>query len=383
MDILKNLLTFSALSLFMTSCYTDFEPDIHDDPVLCLNAVIECDKPFSVTVSRTWRYSEGWPSYGFATGGSVDILVRDATLTLFADGKEVEEIVYKEYDPFDPSGNSEFGYLFSYRPHEREELKIVAKSKTYGEASASVVIPRKIEIEKISNNISEVEPYSYSVGYTPDRDNIEGLRIGFNDSFKVTFTDTPGVTNYYRILAEAVNPAKVSSGEYLYDWLGEPEERYYFSKFFFNHLSNDMEPVLSEHLDVFDKMMGASTTWFSVFSDRQIEGKTYSLSLGLEYASIETDNPKELETLYNIGIRIRLMNISESYYNWFIYDWQQSESTVGNLAQIGVGNAVYPYSNVSTGAGIVAAFSESTKVLSYSGLLKEETERFNRREPTE
>ena len=199
--------------------------------------------------------------------GSVDILVRDATLTLFADGKEVEEIVYKEYDPFDPSGNSEFGYLFSYRPHEGEELKIVAKSKTYGEASASVVIPRKIEIEKISNNISEVEPYSYSVGYTPDRDNIEGLRIGFNDSFKVTFTDTPGVTNYYRILAEAVNPAKVSSGEYLYDWLGEPEERYYFSKFFFNHLSNDMEPVLSEHLDVFDKMMGASTTWFSVFSD--------------------------------------------------------------------------------------------------------------------
>ncbi len=88
MAILKNLLTFSALSLFMTSCYTDFEPDIHDDPVLCLNAVIECDKPFSVTVSRTWRYSEGWPSYGFATGGSVDILVRDATLTLFADGKK-------------------------------------------------------------------------------------------------------------------------------------------------------------------------------------------------------------------------------------------------------------------------------------------------------
>ncbi len=63
------------------------------------------------------------------------------------------------------------------------------------------------------------------------------------------------------------------------------------------------------------------------------------------------------------GYIITLHTISKSYYEWSAYSWQKDNGFTSDLSDLGLSEPLWGYSNVSTGAGVVAAQSESTYTL--------------------
>ncbi|MDE6693171.1 MAG: DUF4249 domain-containing protein, partial [Muribaculaceae bacterium] len=70
-----HILLLSLVAL--TSCYTDFEPDLKSTPVVCINSLITAGDSIHVEVTRTWRYSEGDPLV------KLDVMLRDAEVSLY------------------------------------------------------------------------------------------------------------------------------------------------------------------------------------------------------------------------------------------------------------------------------------------------------------
>lgn len=65
-----------------------------------------------------------------------------------------------------------------------------------------------------------------------------------------------------------------------------------------------------------------------------------------------------------------LNTVSKSYYNWAIYKWNADNGINGDLADIGLAESKWGYSNVSTGAGVVAAQSTSEVTIDLKNFLK-------------
>ena len=70
-------------------------------------------------------------------------------------------------------------------------------------------------------------------------------------------------------------------------------------------------------------------------------------------------NPSDLEGPKEYGVVITLRHINEAYYKHVISVWEANDALVGSLGGVGLANPVYPYSNVSTGAGVVATYGVS------------------------
>ena len=62
--------------------------------------------------------------------------------------------------------------------------------------------------------------------------------------------------------------------------------------------------------------------------------------------------------------------MSQSYYNWAVYRWNVDEGITGDLSDIGLAESKWGYSNVSTGAGVVAAQSFSKATVNLKEFLK-------------
>ncbi len=69
-----------------------------------------------------------------------------------------------------------------------------------------------------------------------------------------------------------------------------------------------------------------------------------------------------------------LASVSQSYYNRAIYVWQRDSGVLGDLGDLGFADPMWGYSNVSTGAGVVAARSYATCTLNLHDFLKESIE---------
>lgn len=344
---------YSLGAISLSSCYTDFDPKIESDPVLCMNSIIETGCPIKVELSRTWVWTEkDFPHY---------IYVRDATVELYINGELKDTMEFTEYGPQNPYGNPDIGYFSDVCPRAGDEVRLVAVSKELGEAEATVVMPQEVPIEKVdveTTSVDETEA-SYATFF----------RI--NQYFSVWFTDPASDVNYYRLLMKPVNPEPVGTDIFYEDYDGTMRERIYASQLTFDRISHDNEPLFSEHESVLDVIFGSSSTWFSLFSDRSISGQSYPLQLEMERGSLITYNPEEIESLYDVRLRFTLYNVSASYYNWFIYDWYRNESIQGALGDAGLAETIIPCSNVSTKAGIVAACTPSAFEISYRDFLKE------------
>ena len=115
------------------------------------------------------------------------------------------------------------------------------------------------------------------------------------------------------------------------------------------------EPIFGEHVGIFEEMMGASSEGFTFFTDRQFNGKSYTLHLLFDNASyhIHTNNP--IDDYFDYNMVVRLSSVSQSYYNWASYVWYVNESSVSDYTALGFGDPIWGYSNVSTRAGVLAA----------------------------
>lgn len=311
MAILRYFIYFLPL-LLATACNEEFDPGIDTRPVLCLNSLITPGEPVEVQVTHTWVYND--------EKSEKDHSVSDATVTVFANGVAVGA---------------------DYLPGQGDRIRIVAESPAYGNASAEVTVPFSTPVGdvRVSPSVTDTGYYEYdSVHY-----------VTFDLNIEMDINDPGAADNFYRFGCESFSPVFT-------DYLSGME----------NHMLSlgefqyDMEPVFKEHVGMFETVMGDyEDTRFVFFTDRQFSGKTYTLHLNFSDCQYRVKSPEYDESFLDCGVDLYLFTVSRSFYNWAVYKWHVDDGILGDFSDIGLAEQKWGYSNVSTGAGVVAAQSTS------------------------
>lgn len=346
MDILnRHILLLPAVLLGLTGCYTEFEPDIDSPSVLCLNSMITAGEPVAVSVTHTWRYSSGY--------GDVydDMAVPDASVSLFVNGAHVGDMTYV-------TGDRKFHSSYTPAPGDTVELR--ANAPVYGAAEAMVVVP-------VPTPVDSVEWAASAYGFWYDEYGQDGFSAQFSVTLdmKTFITDASGSDNYFKINWSTYTPV-----------LDEYFDRYVYPqvRFWLGDFDYEAEPLFSEHVGVMESVLGSDSYGFTAFSDRQFSGRTYPLRLRFATGSYSVTAPRFDDALCDVKVELKLESISQGYYNWLIYDWQDSDGIIGSLGDVGFAEGLVGYSNVSTGAGVVAARATSSYVISLGEFIKKQIE---------
>jgi len=311
---------FPILSaMLLTGCYENFNPATGTKSVLCLNALVTAGEPVTVDVSRTWMFNDKTAEFNHD--------VRDASVVIFANGHIADS---------------------DYLPEEGDKIRIVAESPTYGTATAEVTVPFAAPIGKVTVKpvVTDIwkgdEEFSHYETFAD---------VTFNLNIEMEVVDPADVANYYHFGYGSFSGTMDNDGE-----LAAPDR----DAFSIGRLEYDAEPIFKEHVGVFETVMGNDEgTDFVCFTDRQFSGKTYALHLNFTDNVFRVKSRKYDESLLECGVVLCLTTVSQSYYNWAVYKWNADEGIIGDLSDIGLAESMWGYSNVSTGAGVVAARSSA------------------------
>lgn len=321
------------LPLMLAGCYQDFSPTTDTTPVLCLNSIITAGEPIEVDVTRTWTFND--PS------GARDHKVDDATVTVYANGEPQSA---------------------SYIPAEGDEIRIVAESPKYGSAEATVTVPVAVPVtvRKFNGVVTDLWRHY---------DDYMAADLDFDLYVTLDVKDLPGDDNYFKL---DYNWSYLSDDEpdYVEPGVSRPLQIY----FSLGALDYEAEPIFQEHIGAFESIMGSDDTMGLVFTDRQFSGKTYPLHLKFRNSHYRVNSQSYDESFYDCSLTFMLASVSQSYYNRAIYVWQRDSGVLGDLGDLGFADPMWGYSNVSTGAGVVAARSYSTCTLDLHDFLKESIE---------
>lgn len=331
-----------ASLLFLSSCYTNFEPDIKSNPVVCINSLLTAGEKIKVEVTRTWRYSEGTPTVG------LDISLKEAEVYLYVNDKLEEKLVLRFHSDYGsgilfnrPDNGVNSYFAAQYIPKSGDKIKIVAIDKTYGEAFAEVAIPYPVEIDEVETKITKLNS-------SFDQDN-DIYSAEFDMMLSVKFTDPISISNYYIF--------DMQTGAFIHQ---NSEDGQYLPSAESVRIDPDygFEPLFSEHITPLETIITDTYGLYTVFSDRQISGKQYSLEVPLS-GSYRCDYSNHPGLDQKPLLNIEFGHISNAYYNYMMSLWANTEGISGALGGVGLGDAVFEFSNVSTGAGIVAAKANS------------------------
>lgn len=333
MDILKFLRKISAVGMaaaVLAGCTKEFEPDLSEPPVLCLNSLMAVGEPFEATLTRTWRYSDGYV-YEIA-----DLKVSDGTVALEVNGRHVADMICD-----DASGT----YRCDYRPAPGDIVTVAASSPSYGDAKATITIPRVTTIE-----LASCTPRFGIDTYTDLDGNTVATNITGSIDITLRIRDAAG-TDYYQAAwsdAMADGTPDYTGEEIVYFTVGTPDF--------------DAEPLFSEHISALEAVFGSDAYGFTVFTDRSFDGRERTVRLLFENARVNFPDVATPDAVAPGTCRftVSLRNISESLYNWYLRDWQDTDGIVGTLAGIGFAETICGYSNVSSRAGIVSATATSS-----------------------
>ena len=321
MAILRYIIPILSVFL-LTGCYEDFNPEIDTKPVLCLNSLITVGEPIEVDVTHTWMFNDEKSERNHD--------VKDAVVTILANGRIVGA---------------------DYLPKEGDQIRIVAESPTYGTATAEVIVPfatpiGKVKVSPVVKNIWNDEEDFFNYEMSTD--------ITFNLNVEMDVNDPGGADNYYH---------------FGYGCFGSDTDG--SSTLYIGQFEYNSEPIFKEHIGVFETVMGNDEdTEFVFFSDRQFSGKAYTLHLNFSDNSFHVKSQEYDESLLECGVNLYLTTVSKSYYNWAVYKWNVDEGITGDLSDIGLAESKWGYSNVSTGAGVVAAQSSSRFTIDLKEFLK-------------
>lgn len=345
-----NRIILAALSgLALTGCFSDFEPDIESTPVLCLNSLIVAGEPVQVSLTRTWRWSEGSPTDGY------DITVNDAEVSLIVNGEFVETLKYVEKEEPDygmPFYSTTVQYESQYAPVSGDHVELRAVSPTYGEAVAEVTVPQPVPIDKVEVTVRDFSDWSHVwVG-----------NYQMSLSFRVWFSDPADAANYY--IFDAGNSPGIFS-----DAPGDERNMAYMQSCFFDFSG---EPLFTEHVSALESVF-SETSGYTIFTDRQIAGKSYPLTVSADNIDYIYHNPGNDPALEDFSINLTLGSISDSYYYHVLSVWVANDGIPGILGGVGLGEPVYAASNVSTGAGVVAAVARSTRQVKLLDIVEQQT----------
>lgn len=308
----------------MTGCYRDFTADVKSMPVLCINSLITAGEPIDVSVTHTWTYTDveiikDKDNYYGGYETRYDNEVTDAIIEIYANN------ILQTDD---------------YIPQEGDLIRIVATSKKYGRAEGEVTVPVSIPIESLTWN---AEIVSAKVG-TDFWNEPSFFTVESDLQAKVSLYDPSGIENYYNINCRP-------------EYNDDPDLEPYFSV---GSLNYESEPIFSEHIGMIDVVTGNDSYGFTFFTDRQFSGERYTLNLQFENMEIQTSNiPPEVYD-FDWSIYFELSAVSKSYYDLVNYEWHAQDGSIADLGNMGLGDPMWGYSNVSSGAGVIAAQSKST-----------------------
>ncbi len=341
MAILKKLYIL-VFPLILTSCYEDFNPKIDTDPVLCLNSLITAGNPIEVRVSHTWLYTDD--------DGRNDHSVSDARIDIFANGELVEA---------------------DYIPQEGDRIRIHASSLKYGEAEAEVTVP-------VATRVSDTD-------FTVKIDDIwmlwtEGwglnAKIEFGIRMLMDLADNGDTDDFHRLTYQTFSGDVIMTDGYDSDTSRQNYGRTTYSSNLSEGQFEALDPVFYEFTDPFeDVMYGSYYTMF--FSDRLFNGTAKTLTFGFSPCFFTLSGWKGDPEALECGWDIRLYTISESYYNWLAYSDRSSGIIFGDFEDFGMADPIWGYSNVSTGAGVVAAQSSVDVRVDLKNVLKKILEEEN------
>lgn len=341
MAILKNIFLFISLLLLTTGCFSDFEPDLKSVPVLCMNSNISAGDTVVLQLTRTWRWSD-------PTVDEQNIIVDDAEVRLYVNDEFIETLHFAEIPPMSdyPGSYDEptHGYRSGYVAKEGDCIKLTAHSEKYGDAWAEVTVPESIDISHVDYDVVSFSSFSRGSYH----------RYNFGLNMLIWFTDRASTTDYYEFSESGTIPDR-----YYIPVPGQDNDEECFASFTYFHVDYDKEPLFTEHVSALESAI--SDTWgYSIFSDRQISGKSYPLHISIRDLYYNINNPENNPELETASIDFHLDVISRSYYNHVMSVWAHNDGINGVLGDVGLADPVWDASNVSTGAGVVAARSRAT-----------------------
>lgn len=281
---------FITLIFLFTSCETVVDVDLPEfTPQLVVNSFFSPDTFFQVNVSR---------SVGIlSTAGPRP--VEDALVQL-----------YKDDVPLETLNHTEDGWYtsLSRRPLSGARYKIVVSANGFQTVQASDTVPQAVPLLSATSQDT--------VGEWGQ----ESKKITFE------FSDPGGFENYYRLTLRYA------------DFSGETT---YYTPALFS--SND--PALLSDISA---DLGDSENFFSgnyaVFSDILFNGKTYKMTVFVDYFR---DEP---------NLTVVLSSISPDFYYYVLSDEKRQGSNDNPFAE-----PVQMHSNVQNGLGIFAGFASSRK----------------------
>lgn len=315
MAILKKIYPIILLPL-LSSCEEIFTPDIPHKPVLCVNSLITAGEPIEAVISKSRLY----------TDSSEKSDVKDADVMIYANDKL---------------------QLSSYLPKEGDDIKIVAVSASVGRGEGNVRVPSSIQTPTAKWETFDVSCWESDNGTTT---------VQFKLKVNLEIIDPVG-ENYYKFDYNCIAHPDEYSDNF------DTSDNYGLT---IGSLRYNMEPVFSEHIGIFESIMGGDSDGFTFFSDRQFPGKKYTLHLQFDNCWFRF--PAGFIPECNVNLVV--LSVSPSYYNWANYVWQRDNGALSDFSDYGLGDPIWGYSNVSSGAGVVAAQSSATSTLDLTEFIK-------------
>lgn len=319
----------------MAGCTESFEPKIDTEPVLCINSLITAGQPIEVRVTHTWMFND-------AKGDSIHD-VKDAQVYIYANGEQVMD---------------------DYIPQEGDSIRIVAQSKKYGEAEASVSVPRAVPISLVE--FTPDVTYDFVFG-----DFAMSGSVDFNMQILLKIEDIHNSDDLFHLGFKELLPPGIDADDSSSIWWNEEPDVPHVDLYFGN-LDARVEPLFKECLSMSDNVTGPDDEDLPlVFTDRQFSLKDYTLTLRFNGLMYKVQAPEYDPDLYDYKLELTVSTISRSFYDRAIYVWQRDAGSIGDLSDIGFAEPMWGYSNVSTGAGVVAACATSKITVSFKDFLEQ------------
>lgn len=313
----------SASLLLLSACYTNFEPDLESTPVVCLNSLITAGEKIKVEVTRTWRYSEGTPAV------NLDVYLRDAEVSLYVNDEFMEKLTLVDESDY---LHEDVHYEAEYIPKEGDKIRIRAVDSVYGDAEAEVTLPYPVEIDAVTTKVTNNKS-----SYDAETDVFCST---FDIVLNVKFTDPATAVNYYIFEMQTYNSIR-----YEYD-LGDEHIAFVpIAEYVKLQPDYSFEPIFSEHITPIETIISDAYGLYTVFSDRQISGKQYSLEIPV-HGTYECQYSNHPDLSNKLSVDVSLCHISTPYYNYMLSLWAATEGIHGSVGDVGLSDAVFEYSNV-------------------------------------
>ncbi len=283
----------TALALWIGGCSSPFDPDIDDTPVAVLNVLAEPDSVLTASVTHSWA----------AVGYKPDVTVTDAEVTFTVNGGERHTMTFNK---------AISAYVSDYRVREGDLISVSAHTPAYGDAAGATVVPRAVPIDNLTYAVNTYVDYNTMV-VSPGGTITHPKRVDI--TYRITFTDPAGTTNYYMLGNEAECEDQI---------LSENE--------------TPLDFIFSKYHD------------YAVFSDRSIEGRSYTLTCTTSYLPYGLRPGRLVDT-------IRFYTLSDDLYFYLFSLYRKYNGFNGSLEDMGLADPKSIFTNVSPGIGIVAARS--------------------------